>query len=60
MLEVEFITDAEQKKLVAIAKDRNLTVHMYNEDFAEDMSFRVEDYYNFMYTLVAKIEQELM
>lgn len=48
-------TEDETRTLLNMIDDRNLTVHTYNEDLAEQVSLRVIAYQKCMQNLIAKI-----
>lgn len=52
-------TEDETRILLNMIDDRNLTVHTYNEDLAEQVSLRIAVYYGAMQALLAKIPTSL-
>jgi nucleotidyltransferase substrate binding protein (TIGR01987 family) len=53
-LNIQFITQEEFEDLLLVIDDRNLTSHTYNEELAEAISKRIENYYILINSLVER------
>ncbi len=52
-----YIGEDELGKLLSMVDDRNMTVHTYNEDLAEDLFSRLELYSKLMRKVVSKLKE---
>lgn len=58
-LELGIITPAELEIALAIAEDRNMTTHTYNEILAETISEEIPQYYQTMQTITNRLSKQL-
>lgn len=57
--EVGILDEQEVKLALQMSDDRNLTVHTYDEAFAEVLAGRISDYAVFLHTWLERIMEEL-
>ncbi len=52
-----YIGEEELERLLSMVDDRNMTVHTYNEDLAEDLLLRLGLYSKLMRKVVGKLKE---
>lgn len=53
---VGLITEELTIKLIEMTDDRNMTSHTYIEKIAENIFYKIKDYYNLMKTILEKLK----
>ncbi len=53
----KYVEEPELEKLLEMVDDRNLTVHTYHEEIAEDLFNKLKRYINLMKSVIEKIDE---